>query len=166
MNVFANAIANTATTTRTENGDVTYSTSLSNTVDMFFKIAAIRGQGFDRVKEIFLPAYNEDADIATRIALWVRDVRGGAGERQVFRDILKILEEYDTDRLMRILPIVAEVGRFDDLFVFKTQKVKEAVYTILAKALVDGDKADSILQKIDSLSEEDAKILCEEYGIC
>ncbi len=122
MNAFVNSITNEATTTRTENGALTYSTSLNSNVDLFFQIGAIRGQGFDRVRRIFEAAYKENADLATRIALWARDARDGAGERQVFRDVLKILEKTDKDRLFRILPLVPEVGRYDDLFILKLKK--------------------------------------------
>lgn len=136
MNAFVNSITNKATTKLTENGDVAFTTSLDSNVDLFFQIAAIRGQGDARATTLFELAYKANPDIASRVALWARDVRGGAGERQVFRAILKWLEVNDTERLMRILPLVPEVGRWDDLFVFTTTPVKEAAYALIAKQLV------------------------------
>ncbi|AKF13446.1 hypothetical protein PHIN3_183 [Sinorhizobium phage phiN3] len=135
MNAFVNAITETATTTRTENGALTYSTSLDACVDMFFQIGAIRGQGAARAEKLFREAYKANPDIASKIALWSRDVRGGAGERQVFRDLLKLLEKVDTDRLARIIPLVPEIGRWDDLFVFETKTAKNMAYSQIGLAL-------------------------------
>lgn len=137
MNAFAAAITDASTTTRTENGAKTYSTSLNSCVDLFFQIGAIRGKGAARAESIFRAAYKQSPDIATKIALWARDVRGGAGERQVFRDLLKVLEKTDTERLMRILPIIPEIGRYDDLFVFETDKIKQAAYAVFGVGLTD-----------------------------
>lgn len=135
MNAFAQAISNISTTTCTENGDKAYTTSGNACLDLFAKIAAIRGQGASVAISAFELAYKENADIAARIALWARDVRGGAGERQVVRDILSHLEKTDTDRLFRLLPVLPEVGRWDDLFSFTRQDVKEYVFTLLRDAL-------------------------------
>lgn len=141
MNAFAAAIKDVSTTTVTENGAKTYSTSLDACVDMFFQIGAIRGKGAARAETIFRAAYKQAPDIATKIALWARDVRGGAGERQVFRDLLKVLEKIDTERLMRILPLIPEIGRYDDLFVFETDKIKQAAYAVFGVGLTDPSKS-------------------------
>jgi len=141
MNTFVNAVTNEATTTTTENGALTYTTSLDACVDLFFQIAAIRGKGAGRVEPIFRRAYAQNPDLATKIALWVRDIRGGAGERQTFRDVMKILEKTDVDRLIRILPLVPVVGRFDDLFIFDNPKVKDAAFAVWGHALMNGDTA-------------------------
>ena len=135
MNTFANAISNTSTMTRTENGDLTYSTTQNACLDLFGKVNAIRGQGYQRTVNLFSPAYKEDPELASRIMLWSRDIREGAGERQTFKDVLLWLELNDTERLVRILPKVPEMGRFSDLFVFKTKKIKEMVYEIFAEGL-------------------------------
>lgn len=139
MNAFANAIKNKATTTRTENGDKAYTTTGNACVDLFAKVGAIRGQGSTVSTTAFELAYAENPDIAARIALWARDVRGGAGERQVVRDILAHLEMTDTDRLFRLIPKIPEVGRWDDLFNFTREDVKTFVYTMLRDALAAND---------------------------
>lgn len=140
MNSFVKNAINVGTTTTTENGDKTYSTSLNACLDLFFQIGAIRGQGQKRVWDLFSPAYAEDPDLACRIALWARDIRGGAGERESFRLILKYLAEHDTDRLIRLLVVTPEVGRWDDLFsVLENNKAKNFVVSMFRKALDSGD---------------------------
>jgi hypothetical protein len=141
MNAFVSAIKDDATTIYTENGAKTYSTSFDSCVDLFFQIGAIRGQGAARAETLFRTAYKQNPDLATKIALWARDVRGGAGERQVFRDLLKLLEKTDMDRLARILPLVPEIGRYDDLFVFETATAKDMAFAIFGNGLVDPSKA-------------------------
>lgn len=119
MNTFVNAINNEMTTTTTENGGVTYSTALDAVVDMFFQIGAVRGQSYEEICSIVSPAFKQDPGLAFRVALWSRDIREGAGERQTFRHILKFLlsnKEYKQYAYRAISPIL-ELGRADDLFV-------------------------------------------------
>lgn len=139
MNAFASAITNDATTIRTENGDKTFSTSLDANVDLFFKISAIRGRGAATAIDLFGKAYKEDADLASRILLHARDVREGSGERQVFRDLLVFLEKTDTDRFMRILNMVPELGRWDDLLVVQSERGKDRAVELFAEAIQNGN---------------------------
>lgn len=69
-------------------------------------------------------AFAEDPKLATKIALWARDIRGGAGERETFRHVLRYLETYHNPVLDKILHLVPVVGRWDDLFVFTSPRVK------------------------------------------
>ena len=73
--------------TTTENGALTYSTSTNPLVDLFFRIGALRGNP-DGALQNFISAYATDRNLAVRIALWARDIRKGAGEREIFRKIL------------------------------------------------------------------------------
>ena len=72
----------------TENGMTTNSTSLNLCVDLFFKVGALRGQDKQSKINAFAKAFGEDPLTAMRILFWARDVRGGAGERGTFRDIV------------------------------------------------------------------------------
>lgn len=119
----------------TENGGVTFNTSADSNVDLFFKIGAMRKQPVERLHQMFAKAFGENPYIATRILLWARDVRGGAGERKVFRDILQWLEVNDKDVLSLVLPKIPELGRWDDLLVFKTKEFKDKAFSIYEAAL-------------------------------
>jgi hypothetical protein len=130
MNTFVQAIANQKA--RTENGMKARKSTASATVDLFYKIGASRGKD---ITGDFTAAYVENADVALRIAQWARDVRGGAGERQLFRDILVHLEKTDPDAALALLRKVPEVGRWDDIFVFTNPDLKSAAYTMLGDAL-------------------------------
>ena len=134
MTTFAEAVKNTVTEARTTNGMKAQVSTLRETVDLFFKIGASRGKD---ITAQFERAYQEDSTIALRIAQWARDVRGGTGERKLFRDILLHLEQYHVNDLLntKILNNVAEIGRFDDLLVFKTEEVRQRAFTLIAMAL-------------------------------
>jgi hypothetical protein len=99
---------------------------------LFYKIGASRGKD---ITGDFTAAYVENSDVALRIAQWARDVRGGAGERQLFRDILVHLEKRDPDAALALLRKVPEVGRWDDIFVFTSPVLKSAAYNMLGDAL-------------------------------
>jgi len=121
----------------TENGGITFDTSKNKNVDLFFTIGALRGQGTDRLYKIFADAFGENPEVATRIMLWVRDARQGAGERQVFRDLLSYLEIVDVSTLKKILHKIPELGRWDDLLVFKSQDLKNIAFGMIKSALAE-----------------------------
>lgn len=130
MSTFVNAVANQES--RTANGMKARKSTASAAVDLFFNIGASRGKN---IVPAFAAAFVENKDLALRIAAWVRDVRGGAGERQIFRDILSYLETADPESAKALLHKVPELGRWDDLFVVKTEYLKREAFTMLGDAL-------------------------------
>ena len=130
MNTFVNAVQNQSA--RTENGMLARKGTANACVDLFFKAGASRGQ--DITKQ-FVAALVENEDLALRIALWLRDVRGGAGERELFRQIVKYLEKNRPELATKLLPKIPEVGRWDDVLVFDTVDMKHKAFTMLGDAL-------------------------------
>lgn len=132
MNSFVNAVNTVPTVTRTDNGMKTFESSKNSLVDLFFAIGASRGKNLNRE---FTSALMQDETLALRMLMWARDVRGGAGERQIVRDVLLWLEANYPSSLDRVLPHLSEFGRWDDLLIFKTKEFKEKAYTLLGDAL-------------------------------
>ena len=132
MNAFVEAVEEVQMETRTSNGMKTFDSSKSALVDLFFSIGASRGK--DLSKE-FVRALKQDETLALRLLMWARDVRGGAGEREVVRKILLSLEKNYPEVLVRVLPHLAEFGRWDDMLIFKTKEVKAAAFTLIGNAL-------------------------------
>jgi len=130
MNTFVNAVVNQEA--RTANGMRARKSTANACVDLFFKAGAMRGQN---IVPAFVAALVENEDVAMRIAQWLRDARGGAGERELFRQILTYLEGNRPDLATKLLPKVPELGRWDDIFVFKTTELKTKAYTMLGDAL-------------------------------
>ena len=136
MNAFVNAVKNVPVETRTANGMKTFTSSMNALVDLFFSIGASRGKD---ISPLFVKAMKEDETIALRMLMWARDVRGGAGEREVVRKVLKFLEKNYPTALDRVLPHITEFGRFDDLLIFETKEFKEKAWSILGDALREGN---------------------------
>ena len=135
MSTFVEAVKNQVA--RTTNGMKARKSTANAVVDMFYNIGASRGKD---VIPTFVAAFAENKELALRVAAWSRDARGGAGERKLFRDILKYLEKTDTVAAKALLHKVPELGRWDDIFIFDTKEMKEAAYTMLGDALRERDR--------------------------
>lgn len=140
MNMFVNSINNTPTAlvARTTNGMRARTTTSSAAVDLFGSIGAMRGKD---VIPSFKAAFEENRDLALRIAQWARDIRGGSGERQLYRDILVYLEQIEPQLLIesRLLDNIPEIGRFDDLLIFSNPEVKNRALGVFIRALHNGN---------------------------
>ena len=106
---------NEANRTFTENGAVTHATTNSDCLDLFATIGALRSSEEQGIIDRFIRAYSEDPDLAMKTLFFARDVRGGLGERKVFRVCLKWLAENAVSSAKKNLVHVAEYGRWDDL---------------------------------------------------
>lgn len=127
MNAFVNG-AMQVPDSRTENGAMTFASSLDAHVDLFFRVGASRGK-INEIMPLFRRALAEDAKLAVRIALWTRDARGGSGERAMFRAMLK---EMPTDIQKSLVYVITELGRWDDLGVL-VESPNEEVSQIAAE---------------------------------
>ena len=130
MNAFVNAIANQEQ--RTANGMKARKSTANAVVDLFYNIGASRGKN---IIPQFTAAFVANKELAMRVALWARDARTGAGERQLFRDILVYLEKHDPQSASKLINKVPQLGRFDDLFVFTNKELKAQAYTLLGDHL-------------------------------
>jgi hypothetical protein len=158
MSTFADAINNQMTTTT--NGMPARVSSADALVDLFYKIGASRGKD---IIPAFTAAYVQDRDLALRIVQWARDVRGGAGEREIFRSVLQHLEVVAPQDAARLMAKIPEIGRFDDLLVFKTKPMKDTAYTMIGDALRAGNEAEMLLAKLDSMSEAECAAILAKF---
>lgn len=124
----------------TENGMVTNSSSLNNTLDLFFRIGALRAADHDDIVRQFSLAFAESPQDALRILFWARDIRGGAGERRVFRICISYLAELKSEALIKNLHLIPEYGRWDDLLAFEGTAVEENAFSLIKEALYAGDR--------------------------
>ena len=123
----------------TENGMATNSTSLNACVDLFFNIGAMRGQDKQRLLANFSKAFNEDPKRALKILFWARDVRGGAGERQIFRDIIEYMAEDHDLALQNFIQYIPVYGRWDDLLTLVGTRLEKQAFSFIQTGLGMGD---------------------------
>lgn len=136
MTNFKDAVNNTNlgfAKTYTENGMTAFTTTLNSVVDLFYTIGASRGKD---ILPLFQKALDQNEDLAIRVLLWSRDIRGGAGERQLFRNVLSWLEVNRYDLFAKVVKMVSELGRWDDLLVAQTTKGFTLVSQIIYQGII------------------------------
>lgn len=122
-------------TSQTVNGALNYASTMSANLDLFSKIGSARGID---LTEAFQEAFKEDPDLAVRQVLWVRDIRGGAGERNTARKLLLAIEKDYEHVLARIIEKLPTWGRWDDLLIFKKTKFRMMAFNLIKKTLLEG----------------------------
>ena len=125
--------------TLTENGMVTNPTTLNKCVDLFFSIGAMRGKSQDKVVSLFNEAYKENPLIASKLLFWSRDVRSGAGERQIFRDIVTHLTTTSPQTVRKNIGLIPEFGRWDDVLVLVGTELEDDMFILIKDSLTNGD---------------------------
>lgn len=100
----------------TENGAQAYETTKSDLLDFFAQGGAMRNRSEQDICRMFSNAFYDDALLAMKALFYFRDVRGGQGERRLFRVILNHLAIYHPEDLAKNLHLIPEFGRWDDLY--------------------------------------------------
>lgn len=160
---FANAVVCGAT--ETTNGMPALKNSGNGLVNFFFGVGAARNNPNKAISD-FIDAFDEDKLLATKILFWARDVRGGAGERQIFRTLLNTLEQSNADVVIKNIHLIPVVGRWDDLLCFTTPTVIRAAYQLISDTLLNqGLNYKQILDNIDTMSEDECKTELKKLGI-
>ena len=131
-----NAIKAALNSKVTENGAEAYSSTMNAVLDMFAFGASYRQRSDSDVIALFQNALREDETLAMKCLFWIRDVRGGAGERRFFRVCMKWLASAHPEIALRNLSHVPEYGRFDDLYVFVDTPIQDEAMTMLARQLI------------------------------
>ena len=110
-----NALKRESNMTYTENGAVTLVSTHSDVLDLFATIGALRKASDQEICDRFIRAFTEDPDKAMKILFYARDVRGGLGERRVFRTVMTYLAAHEPASVRKNIEYFGEYGRYDDL---------------------------------------------------
>ena len=135
MNSFLNGMKQVNNFATTENGALTHFTTMDGLMDLFAMGAAYRTRTDEDVILLFKNAFDADPVYALKCLFYIRDVRGGQGERRFFRVATKWLAKYNTAAMQRNLIHVPEFGRWDDLFVFIGTPLETAALDIIKHQL-------------------------------
>lgn len=127
------------TKTYTENGALTYSTSLNHNVDFFFMGSASSQQSLNASLNLFINAYKENKDMALANLYYLRDIRNGQGVRNVAQNIYKWLAENDTVDLNKLV----EYGYYKDLLYLLETKLKNQVLQFIKNQLRKDEQSDN-----------------------
>ena len=121
-----------------ENGAIGYRTSGKELLDLNFAVASLRGASEQEIIDKFTKAFFEDKILAMKWLFFARDVRGGLGERRLFRVILKNLVENNPEMVIPVINLIPEYGRYDDLWcLLDNEESAKVVYNIVDEQLIE-----------------------------
>ena len=101
----------------TENCANAFATSGKALVDINFAVSSLRNATVDEVQKKYQAAFYEDPLLAVKWLFFARDIRGnGMAERRLFRICFSWLANTRPNLVKKLIPLVANYGRFDDLF--------------------------------------------------
>jgi len=113
----------------TENGFAGYKTTGKAILDFFFKIASYKNNQELLVKDFEAVLAEEKLEIAIALALYLRDVRGGQGQRASGRTVFHSLIDsgrLTAESIAKLISLLPEYGRWDDVLSFVNHSVAGA----------------------------------------
>ncbi len=142
-----------ANRTLTENGAAAYISTGSYCLDFFASAGALRRESDEAIIARFLRAFAEDKDAAMKLLFFTRDVRGGLGERRVFRVILRWLAFTAPQSVVKNLAHAAEFGRWDDLLALLDTPCEKQTLELLHKQFLCDMQANAEGKEISLLAK-------------
>jgi len=137
MNTFMNSLKEADNYKLTENGGVAYSSTRNPVYDMFALGAAYRSRSDEDVILLFKSALEYDESLALKCLFYIRDCRGGQGERRFFRVAYHWLAQNYPDIARRNLEYLSEYGRWDDLiYICLDTPLEGAMMDMIKKQLI------------------------------
>lgn len=121
--------------TLTENGDLAFKSTLNNLFDMFGSINHMRYSDESEIITSFSKAMNDNLLLSIKALFYFRDIRGGQGERRVFRVLLKHLGDLKPEIINKNIHLISEYGRWDDILELIGTKSERFTINLIHKQL-------------------------------
>ena len=134
-NAFMNGLKTATNFTYTENGALTHKTTGTAVYDMFGMGAAMRKRSDEDCILMFRNAFAENPVYALKCLFYIRDVRGGQGERRFFRVCMHDLATHNTEAAARNLQYIPMFGRWDDLYLFVGTPLQRQAFDFMGEQL-------------------------------
>lgn len=132
---FMDSLKRATNFTNTENGAIAHKSTLKKVYDLFALGGAYRPRPGEDCILLFKNAFEEDETLALKCLFYLRDIRGGQGERRFFRVCFNWLARQYPDVARRNLINVAEYGRYDDLYCVVGTPVEKDMFDLIATQL-------------------------------
>src|SRR5512135_479137 len=132
MTTLANAIRNEKNYTLTENAAVALKSTGNALLDLFSMVGAIRQKSADEVSGMFQDAFSEDKLLATKLMFYARNIRGGLGERETFRKMLRSLATTNPEIVIKNMDLIPFFGRYDDMYTLVGTRAEDHMWASLA----------------------------------
>lgn len=130
---------------KTNEGAFAYDHAIDNLVEFFSKAGSLftKGRSFyggeNSAKSLFVPAFKDDAVTAFKLLMWLRDCRGGAGNRSGSRSIISWLADNHPEWIKVNMHLIPLYGRWDDLKVLFSTPLRYDAGAFWASAINNGD---------------------------
>lgn len=136
MNEFLHEMKVATNYTNTENGALTHRSTLNKVLDMFALGGSYRKRSNSDCIVLFQEAYNVDKTLAVKCLFYLRDARGGQGERRFFRVCFNWLCQNYPDHARQLVNEIPTFGRYDDmLFATENTSVFECALNLVKEQL-------------------------------
>lgn len=142
MNALIKNLEKNTHMTKTWNGANAYGLGTLPAVQELFALGgAKRFDTPDGILELFVNAFLEDKNLALKCLFYLRDIRGGQGERRFFRICFKWLCDNEPTVAMRLSELIPMYGRIDDVLVAldSTQPAVREYVCKMIKSWIDLD---------------------------
>ena len=156
-NPFVDEARDLASRIRTENGAIAYRDTSNCLVDLFGVIGALRNeisQDPRRLYALIDGACTLDKNLLAKMLFYSRDIRGGLGERDTFREAIRYCAFKHPEIIKCNIPLIPEYGRWDDMFSLVGTPLEDDMWAFVKQtydqdllAVKNGSKAVSLLAK-------------------
>ena len=134
-NTFIDALEDMFNYKFTENMGVAMKSTGSKVYDLFALGAAYRTRSDEDCILLFKNAFEEDPNLALKALFYIRDCRGGQGERRFFRVCYKWLAKEYPMIAEKNIQNIPEMGRWDDLFYLLDTTIRTNVLHFIKRQL-------------------------------
>lgn len=136
-NAFIKGFDSEGNKTLTENHANAFKSTTDSLLDLFATAGSLRCRGVEDIISKFSAAYDENPLLAMKMAFYIRNVRGGLGERRTFRIIINWLAKEYPRQLLLNLELIPHYGRWDDLYSLLDTPLEEEVWFLINRQLND-----------------------------
>jgi hypothetical protein len=129
----------------TNEGAFAHDHSYNNALEFFSKAGSLfvkKGSFYGNeatAVQLFKDSWSDDKEVSMKLLLWLRDCRGGAGNRSGARECMRWLAQNDPEWLMVNLKQIPQIGRWDDLRCLFGTDLQAAAAELWAIAIRDND---------------------------
>ena len=135
-NTFIDALEKRFNYKFTENMGIALKTTGSKVYDLFALGGAYRQRTEEGCITLFKEAFDEDPILAMKCLFYLRDCRGGQGERRFFRVCYNWLAKEEPAIARKNLKYIPEYGRWDDLYCLVDTPIEKDAFELIKKQLI------------------------------
>ncbi|MCX4267699.1 MAG: DUF2828 family protein [Lachnospiraceae bacterium] len=121
----------------TENGAVGYRTTGKKLLDLNFQVSSLRNQSEQEVENRFAEVFCENPMLAIKWLFYAGDVRGGLGERRLFRIGITYLAKNHPKLANAVLELIPFYSRWDNLLCLLDTSLCENVVGLIKQQLTE-----------------------------